>query len=99
MMMITRWEQVTKQDLTDGHSHPVNKEPTTDYMPQVIVENNTKKKEINDDVDDANCQMGPMVGRAVTVLIEPSNAAHKVVLTSSSLTNEIQICTQYTMQI
>merc|ERR1719352_2235311 len=28
------WEQVTKQDLTDGHSHPVNKEPTTDYMPQ-----------------------------------------------------------------
>ena len=37
MMMITRWEQVTKQDLTDGHSHPVNKEPTTDYMPQVIV--------------------------------------------------------------
>ena len=37
MMMITRWEQVTKQDLTDGHSHPVNKEPTTDYMPQVII--------------------------------------------------------------
>ena len=36
MMIITRWEQVTKQDLTDGHSHPVNKEPTTDYMPQVI---------------------------------------------------------------
>ena len=54
---------------------------------------------INDDVDDDNRQMGPMVGRAVTVLIEPSNAAHKVVLTSSSLTNEIQICTQYTMQI
>ena len=43
MMMITRWEQVTKQDLTDGHSHPVNKEPTTDYMPQVIVENNERK--------------------------------------------------------
>lgn len=49
------WEQVTTQDLTEGHTHPVNKEPTNDYMPQ----------------------MGPMVGRAVTVLIEPSNAAHK----------------------
>ena len=43
MMMITRWEQVTKEDLTDGHSHPVNKEPTTDYMPQVIIENNKRK--------------------------------------------------------
>ena len=36
MTLTTRWEQVTKQDLTDGHTHPVNKEPTTDYMPQVI---------------------------------------------------------------
>ena len=36
MMMTTRWEQVTKQELTDGHSHPVNKEPTTDFMPQVV---------------------------------------------------------------
>ena len=36
LTMTTRWEQVTKQDLTDGHTHPVNKEPTTDYMPQVI---------------------------------------------------------------
>ena len=32
-----------------------------------------------------NCsQMGPMVGRAVTVLIEPSNAAHKASLPSFS---------------
>ena len=44
MMMITRWEQVTKQDLTDGHSHPVNKEPTTDYMPQVIMDKIQKRK-------------------------------------------------------
>ena len=44
-LMMIRWEQVTKQDLTDGHSHPVNKEPTTDYMPQVIVEKKKKKKE------------------------------------------------------
>ena len=36
-MRLTRWEQVTRQDLTDGHTHPVNKEPTTDYMPQVMV--------------------------------------------------------------
>ena len=35
MTLTTRWEQVTKQDLTDGHTHPVNKEPTTDFMPQV----------------------------------------------------------------
>ena len=28
--------------------------------------------------DVISIQMGPMVGRAVTVLIEPSNAAHKV---------------------
>ena len=36
LTLTTRWEQVTKQDLTEGHTHPVNKEPTTDYMPQVI---------------------------------------------------------------
>ena len=77
-MRLIRWEQVTRQDLTDGHTHPVNKEPTTDYMPQVMVILVmvlflliTKKMLIS-------IQMGPMVGRAVTVLIEPSNAAHKV---------------------
>ena len=42
-----------------------------------------KKKVIYVD-DNDNCQMGPMVGRAVTVLIEPSNAAHKVVLTKET---------------
>ena len=35
LTLTTRWEQVTKQDLTEGHTHPVNQEPTTDYMPQV----------------------------------------------------------------
>ena len=77
-MPLTRWEQVTRQDLTEGHTHPVNKEPTNDYMPQVMVILVmvlflliTKEMLIS-------IQMGPMVGRAVTVLIEPSNAAHKV---------------------
>ena len=28
-ILLSRWEQVTKQDLSDGHSHPVNKVTTT----------------------------------------------------------------------
>ncbi len=46
------WEQITKRD---SGSECFNREPTTDFMPQ----------------------MGPMVGYAVTIVIEPSNPAHK----------------------